>query len=157
MVFSFLTAPVTAEATTLVSVSPLGGQTGVDPGTVIVMQYDHPMQSGMEMYAALHEGDITGPEVPGMWTWSENHTEMKFTPDQPLIGGEYAIHLGGGMMGDHGEPVDFETHGPDMGGEWATGDMMDPGGMMGGHDHMGEGWQHANGTYGMVFGFTVGQ
>jgi hypothetical protein len=31
--------------------------------------------------------------------------------------------------------------------------MFGPGGMMGGHPHMGDGWQHHNGTYGMAFPF----
>ena len=157
LVFNFTTAPAPSPAI-LVSVSPMGGDTGVDPGASMVVMFDHPMHMEMETYAALHEGDMMGDEVPGSWTWSDDGTTMTFTPDEPMMPDtEYMIHVGGGMMGTHGESVNFETHGPDMGGEWATGDMMDPGGMMGGHEHMGEGWQHENGTYGMVFGFAVGQ
>ncbi len=99
--------------TALLSVSPQGGSTNVDPGSAISMEFSGPMQDGMEMYAAMHEGDVTGPEVDG------------------------------------------DAHGPDMGGDWATDDMMMGGGMMGGHPHTGEGWEHANGSFGMVFGFTT--
>ena len=42
---------------------------------------------------------------------------------------------------------------PDMGGHWVDEDMFGSGGMMGGHSHMGDGWQHHNGTYGMAFPF----
>lgn len=156
MLFSFSTAPAVSPAVVLLSIDPLGGETGVDPGSSVSVMFDHPMQSGMEMYAALHEGDVTGPEVHGTWMWSSDRTQMTFTPDQPMMpGADYTVHMGGGMTGDHGEPVDFDSHGPGMGGDWATGEMMDPGGMMGGHDHMGEGWQHSNGSFGMVWGFTV--
>jgi hypothetical protein len=156
MLFSFSTAPEANPTVILLSVDPSGGDTGVSPDATVTMMFDHPMQSGMEMYAALHEGDVTGPEVPGTWVWSGDHTELMFTPDQPMMAGaDYTIHMGGGMTGDHGQPMDFESHGPDMGGEWATGEMMDPGGMMGGHDHMGDGWQHENESFGMVFGFMV--
>jgi hypothetical protein len=65
------------------------------------------------------------------------------------------MHLGGGMRGDHGEATDFDLHGgAHMGGEWATGAMMAGGGMMGTR-HMGDGWRHENGSYGMVFSFTT--
>jgi hypothetical protein len=41
-----------------------------------------------------------------------------------------------------------------MGGHWVDEDMLGQhGGMMGGHSHMGDGWQHHNGTYGMAFPF----
>ena len=156
MVFGLSTAPAASQAVILVSVVPMGGETDIDRGSSVSVMFDHPMQDGMEMYAALHEGDVTGPEVQGGWMWSGDRTQMTFTPDQPMMAGaEYTIHLGGGMTGDHGEPVDFESHGPGMGGDWATDDMMNQGGMMGGHDHMGEGWQHSNGSFGIVFGFTV--
>ena len=62
----------------------------------------------------------------------------------------YTMHVGGGMTDQAGHGIDIDTHGPDMGGDWATDDMM-----MGGHPHMGDGWQHSNGSSGMVFGFTT--
>lgn len=71
-------------------------------------------------------------------------------------------------MDGWGHPVDFAANGHRMGGEWATGDMMHQGwsggpgmggpGMGGGppyQGHMGPGWQHANGSYGMVFAFLT--
>jgi len=45
-----------------------------------------------------------------------------------------------------------------MGGHWVTQQMLGDwgGGMMGGMGSMmGPGWQHHNGTYGMVFTFTT--
>jgi len=158
MVFGFRTTP---GATAFVSVVPVGGDTDVDPNAPVVIQFDHAMQTGMEMYAALHEGDVTGPEVAGTWTWSDDDTVLTFTPDQPLLRGtQYTVHLGGGMTDAHGGFVDLESHGSDMGGDWATDDMMMGGGMMGGGmmdggPHMGEGWEHSNGSFGMVFSFTT--
>ncbi len=73
-----------------------------------------------------------------------------------MRGSLYTVHLGGGMTDFQNGPVDFDTYGPHMGGDWATDDMMMGGGMMGGSGpHMGEGWQHSNGSFGMVFGFTT--
>jgi hypothetical protein len=74
---------------------------------------------------------------------------------------DYTIHMGGGMIGASGSPMDFQSQGPAMGGQWATsgmmdGDMMEGGGMMeSGENHLGDGWRHANGTYGMVFRFRT--
>ena len=45
--------------------------------------------------------------------------------------------------------MDFEWHGFEMGGHWVDEDMLG-GGMMGGHVHMDDDWQHHNGTYGMM-------
>ncbi len=69
----------------------------------------------------------------------------------------YTVHVGGGMTDQAGHGIDLDAHGPDMGGDWATDDMMMGGGMMGGHLHMGEGWDHANGSFGMVFEFTTAE
>ena len=73
-------------------------------------------------------------------------------------------------------PVDFEEPGRGhLGGEGSTGDMMNEGwsggpgmgGMGGGlggpgpwtgqpyQGHMAEGWDHANGSFGMVFAFRT--
>lgn len=151
-----LTAPPAGGTTALVAVIPEGGSADVDPASTFVMQFDDSMQDGMEMYAAMHTGDVTGPEVDGTWAWNQDHTHLEFNPTQDLMpGSDYTMHIGGGMLDAGGRMVDLETHGPGMGGEWATGEMMDPGGMMGGHDHMGAGWQDSHGSYGMAFGFTV--
>jgi hypothetical protein len=62
------------------------------------------------------------------------------------------LHLGGGLVDQHGHHVDFEQHGFEMGGEWAHGSMMGRG-----HRHAeGPGWRHQNGSYGMFFGFMTG-
>lgn len=146
----------------LLSVTPQGGSTGVSVGTTVVVTFDHAINPVMVEYAALHEGDVTGPEVAGTWSLSEDGTELSFTPDEALKPATtYTIHLGGGMMDASGQHVNFEHHGMEMGGQWATEDMMTggmggTGGMMGGQGHhMGDGWQGPNGSYGMVFSFTT--
>ena len=147
------------DAAALLSVQPTGGTVNVDPGTTISLTFTHSMQ--MEAFAALHEGDgVDGPVVDGTWTWSTDRTQLTFTPDTPLQAqSEYTIHIGGGMMDEDGHVVDLEERRHDMGGEWATRQMMQDrmmgGGMMGGDDMMGPGWQHANGTFGMLFTFTT--
>lgn len=144
-------------ATELLSVVPEGGAVDVDPAEPIVVTFDHSLGPMMTDYAALHEGDVTGPEVAGTWSLSDDGTRLTFTQDEPLKSAtEYTIHLGGGMMDADGEHVDLGTNGGHMGGEWVDGSMMQ-GGMMGGqHSHMGEGWQDPeNGSYGMVFSFTT--
>jgi hypothetical protein len=60
--------------------------------------------------------------------------------------------------------VNFDHHGPQMGGHW-VGEEMFNAGMMGGGPgagpgaggmaHMGDGWRHQNGSYGMEFSFTT--
>ncbi len=142
-------------ATVLLSVTPAGGATGVATDQPVVVTFDHAMHDHAGDYAAVHEGDVTGPAVPGTWMMEEGGTVMRFSPDQPWKGGsEYTIHLGGGLMDAEGHEVDLEHHGMDQGGMWADGGMM--GGMMGGqHPHTGEGWRHENGSYGMLFPFTT--
>lgn len=157
------------EAPVLLSVVPQGGATGVDPNTDVVLQFDHPLMPGMEDYVDLHRGDLTGPEVEGTWSMGEDGTSLRFVPGTPLAPSTtYTVHIGGGMTGQGGHHVDLESHGPGMGGSWATAGMMGggPGGGMGGgmgqpgHDpgsHMGQGWEHpGNGSYGMIFTFTTG-
>lgn len=134
----------------VVSVVPSGGATDVDPNSPMVVTFSHPMQSGMEQYVALHEGDVTDPVVAGTWAWSSDRTTLTFTPAQPLKSQTpYTLHLGGGMRATDGGFVDY---GPCIGqynGEWATQQMM------GGGNMMGSGWRHPNGTYGIVFTFTT--
>ena len=148
-----------AEQVVLLSLAPAGGSVGVDVGASIVVTFDHALMPAMVEYAALHEGGVGGPEVEGTWSLTGEGTVLTFTSAEALKPAtSYTIHLGGGMEGDHGEPMDFETHGSaHMGGEWATGGMMSGGmtGMGGSHPHMGDGWSHANGSYGMIFTFTT--
>lgn len=150
----------TTETTALLSVVPMGGATDVDRFASIMIGFDHALMWEMEEYVMLHEGDVTGPEVPGVWRMSDDRLELAFTPDAPLAPDtRYTIHVGGGMMDADGHQVDFGAHGEHMGGAWATDGMMG-GGMMGGSvgdHHMGVGWRHStNGTYGMVFSFRTG-
>lgn len=148
----------------LLSVVPEGGAENVDPNEPVVVSFDHAMSPAMTEYAALHEGDINGPEVAGTWSLSADSTALIFEHPEPLAAGTlHTIHLGGNMMDAKGHHVDLETHGTHMGGEWADGHMMGgTGGMHGGghggsgHPHMGDGWQHPeNGSYGMIFTFTT--
>lgn len=157
------TTPEVLEVTLLLSVVPAGGASDVDPDGPIEVRFEHPMMSGMESYALLHLGDVTGSAVEGAWSFSPDRTVLAFAPGSPLRPStRYTIHLGGGMIDGEGHPVDWQTHGPGMGGEWATDAMMGSGmgpgmGMDGpaGAGHMGSGWEHANGSYGMVFSFTT--
>lgn len=153
-------SPVEVDATALLSVVPRGGSTDVDRFAPVVVEFDHAVMTGMEGYALLHEGDVTGPEVAGTWSLSTDRLAVTFTPAAPLApNARYTIHLGGGMMDADGGHIDFGTHGDHMGGVWATNGMMGGGMMRGtvGEHHLGEGWEHpTNGSYGMVFFFTTG-
>lgn len=153
------TGPEGEEVAALASVQPAGGSVDVSVDATVVVTFDHAIGFGMEQYAALHEGEVTGPEVSGSWSRSEDGTQLIFTPAAPLKPATtYVIHIGGGMMDADGHPVNLGMHGTGMGGQWATQSMMS-GGMMGGGmmgTHMGAGWQHhSNGTYGMIFTFTT--
>lgn len=153
------TGAVSDDEVAILSVSPAGGTANVDPGSPVTVEFDHPMAEGMEEYCALHMGGLNGTDVPGRWEWSENHRRLTFTPDQPFEHGhEYTLHVGGGMVDDHGHHLNLEQHGHGLGGAWVTEDMFGHGGgMMGGHEHMGDGWQHQNGTLGMSFSFTTAE
>ena len=150
------------EAPVLLSVVPQGGAMDVDPTGPVVLEFDHAPMSGMEAYADLHLQDLTGPRVTGTWTRDSGGRRLTFTPADPLMPHtEYVVHIGGGMTGPEGMPVDLERHGPGLGGHWATDGMMGggPGGGMGGGmgGHSDAGWRHPeNGTWGMVFSFTTG-
>jgi hypothetical protein len=137
----------------LAAVYPPGGSVDVSVDGTITVAFTHPMMAGMEAYLALQEGDVTGPLVPGTWTWSQDRTSSTFAPSVPLQPGTvYTIHVGGGLRTDMGQPVGFEMYGMQMGGQWATGNMMQ-GGM--GPSMMGPGWLHGDGTFGMVFTFMT--
>ncbi len=146
--------------TALLSVTPVGGATDVDPNTPVTLEFEHAMHA--DMYVALHEGgDVSGELVDGAWTWSDDTTRLTFRHMMPLDSmSDYCIHIGGGMMDAEGHTVDLEQHGHDMGGEWVTEQMMDQrmmqgGGMMGDDDMLGAGGIYENGTYGMIFTFTT--
>lgn len=141
------------DATTVASVVPAGGSTGVEPAAPITIVFSHAMSQNTQMYVALHEGGVTGPEVPGTWAWSSGYRTLTFTPESPLGSQtQYSLHVGGGITDANGEPVDFGPCQEQHGGQWATEQMMTGGGMQ---NMMGPGWQHANGSYGMIFTFTT--
>ena len=150
-----------AGLTALVSVTPKGSATGIDPSAPIVVAFSHAMYAGMEMYVSLHEGDVTGPTVAGTATWSTGRDTLTFTPSAPLKAAtQYTLHVGGGMKDASGNVIDMTQYGSMMGGQWATSSMMTGGGMMGGGgpmsgQEMGPGWAGTNGMYGMVFSFTT--
>jgi hypothetical protein len=143
---------VTPDADTqLASVVPVGGAANVDPATSIVIEFSHPMMVGMEQYMTLSEGHVDGPLVAGVWTWSQDRTRATFQPASPLRAAtRYTIHIGGGLMDENGRMIGFGDHGEQMGGQWATRQMM-----RGQSSMMGSGWQHSNGTFGMIFTFTT--
>ena len=141
--------------TAVASVVPAGGTTGVSTGASMTVTFSGPMRGGMEMYAALHQGSVTGPVVPGSWMWSADRMQLTFTPTMPLQAHTaYTLHMGGGMLDASGTPVDYQPCVDRMGGAWATPTMMG-GGMMGDSGMMGPGWKGSNGMYGMTFTFTT--
>jgi hypothetical protein len=157
--------PTAQAATDVLSVSPQGGATNVDPNGPFSFQFNGAMMPGMEQYVDLHRGEVTGPIHPISCAWSPDYTTLTCTPTPPLDSGTwYTLHVGGGMMGADGVPIHMD---PDtwMGGWAQEGTPMGPGmmdGSMMGLTHagdpwtmMGPGWQNANGTYGMVFPFQT--
>jgi hypothetical protein len=138
--------------TSIVSLEPSGGATGVDPAAPIVITFSHPMPAGMEQYVALHEGGLAGPLAAMSCTWSSDETVLTCTPREPLATAtRYALHIGGGMRDQMGGGLDYEQCIGQHGGQWAAGGMMG----VGDSRMMGPGWRHANGSYGMVFTFTT--
>lgn len=158
-----VTGPDT-DVAALLSMEPAPGSVDISVGASVDITFDHAIGFGMQEYAALHEGALTGPEVEGAWTLSEDRMVLTFTPDQQLQAATtYVVHLGAGMTDEHGNHVSLEQHGLGMGGEWAT-ESMTTGGMgsgmgsgMGQNDQMmGDGWAHpTNGSFGMIFSFTT--
>lgn len=153
------TSPTSPAAvrTSLVAVAPAGGATAVSPTTAVTMTFSHAMMPGMQAYADLHMGSVTGPVVACLATWSSDSTMLTLTPMAPLARGTmYTLHMGGAMTDATGQVIDMSQYGPMMGGTWADGGMMTGGGMMNsGHTEMGSGWQGTNGMYGMIFSFTT--
>lgn len=148
-------APQVTEAPALVSIVPLDGAVGVDPTASVTLVFDHALMEGMENFLNVHEGSLGGPSVDGSRERAPDGRTVIFRPTAPLSPATtYVVHVGGGMTGPDGTPVDLGSHGPTMGGDWATGSMMGPGGSA---RHGADGWLHpTNGSYGMVFAFTTG-
>ena len=140
----------------LMSVSPQGGATGVTTTAVITFRFSAAMGVGMEQFVDLHVGDLAGPTLPMSCGWSDDRTVMTCTPHgalQPRT--TYALHLGGGLMSQARQPLDYGQHGGMMGGQWITGGMMGTSHGGGAWGMMGSGWSNSNGSYGMVFSFTT--
>ena len=137
----------------LLSVSPRGNSTDVDPNARIRLELQHAIQDGMEQFCALYAGGLDGEKVPGNWAWSQEHHVWTFTPHVPLQhDAEHTFHVGGGIIDVHGHGMNFDQHGHDMGGHWVDEDMLSH---HDDHSHMDDGWQHHNGHYGMAFPFTT--
>jgi hypothetical protein len=137
-------------ATALQSVT-FGPATFQHPGGTVAMQFNGAMMSGMEQYVDLHQGDTTGSEVPMTCSMSADRAMISCAPNTVLTpGAQYTLHMGAGMMGSNGTPVDMSA-GMGMGGTWMTS------GMMGGHNGamMGSGWTDTAGHGGMLFTFTA--
>ena len=134
----------------LQTVSPSNGAAGVSITMPMAMRFSGPLGSGMERYVVVHEGSVTGPVVAGRWSWSDDRRTLTFTPDVPLKPRTtYVIHMGGGMLGQNGMPVNYASCA-------GLGGSAVPGGMMGrGAGMMGPGWQGSDGGYGMTFTFTT--
>ena len=159
-----LTDPPGAVTTEFTSIDPAGESTSVDRSSSVVIRFSHPIPDSMTPFFDCHEGALNGEAVAGEWTWNGDHTHLTFEPHGPLAPHtEHFVHVGGGMVDAHGSHVDIASHGFDFGGEWATSGMMEGGsGMgMGPHmdpaDHSGPGWDHENGSHGMVFQFTTSE
>lgn len=142
--------PEAAARVALQSISPADGGTGVSITMPMAMTFSGPMAGDMERYVAVHEGSIAGPAVAGRWTWSADRRTLTFTPDAPWKARTtYVVHMGGGMQGPGGMPLDHARCAA-LGGRAVTGGMMG-----GGTGMMGPGWQGADGAYGMIFTFTT--
>lgn len=141
------------------------GTTGVDPNGPFSFTFNGAMMPGMEKYVDLHRGDVMGPIHPISCAWSPDRAILTCTPATPLGPGTwYTLHLGGGVRGSNGTPIDVDPR--TCGGAWAEPGPRDghaPGaGHMRGETHGGEpwpmmdsGWRHSNGTYGMVITFQT--
>jgi hypothetical protein len=143
-------SPSPTSATALQAVT-FGSATPAHPGGTVTMGFSGTMMAGMERYVDLHQGDISGVHVPITCAMSASRDAITCAPNAPLTpGGQHTLHMGAGMLDDHGMPVDMHD-GMGMGGTWMTN------GMMGGHhgEMMGDGWTDAAGHGGMVFTFTA--
>ena len=142
----------TSRPASLQSIFPPDGAGGLSVTIWVAFQFSDAMGSGMESYVALHEGTLAGPAVAGRWSWSPDRRTLTFAPDAPLRSHTtYVIHMGGGMRGADGIPLDYASCAA-LGGRSVNGGMMGSGlpGMM------GPGWQGGDGGYGMMFTFTTG-
>jgi hypothetical protein len=139
-------SPSTTSATALDAVT-IGPASTTHPGGTVAMAFNGTMMTGMEQYVDLHQGDTTGALVPMTCAMSTDRAMITCAPNAALTpGADYTLHMGAGMMGSNGRPVDMSA-GMGMGGTWMTS------GMMGGHNGaiMGNGWTDTAGHGGMLF------
>lgn len=150
-----VTAPAGGMA--LAEITPAPGATGIDPASPIAIRFSGAMASGMEQYADLHRGDISGPVVPMGCAWSTDRSTLTCTPGEPLQSEtRYTIHMGSGMTDANGRMADTEQYGMQMGGQPVTAAMLGP--MHGGNPAgmLGPGWQDADhGHMGIAFTFKT--
>ena len=142
--------PGTGAATTLDAVT-IAAPTTAHPGGTMTMGFNGTMMAGMEQYVDLHQGDTTGALVPMTCTMSTDRTMISCAPNAALTpGAQYTLHMGAGMVGSSGTPIDMSP-GTGMGGTWMSS------GMSGGHhgSMMGSGWTDTHGHTGMLFTFTA--
>lgn len=151
---SMMTTPDGLHGSPMVlSVTPPGDATGVSTTTTVTIRFSQRMGAGMEQFVDMHRGDLTGPVVPMSCGWSGDRSTLTCSPDAALRAGtRYTIHVGAGMMGANGLPLDLNQM--PMGGQWAYSSMMGSHGGMS-WNMMGPGWHGSNGSYGMLFMFTT--
>ncbi len=138
------------------SVAPQGGTMGVSGSTSMVFRFGAAMGIGMEQFVDLHMGNLAGTTMPMNCGWSSDRTTLTCTPQGPLSPrSTYVLHLGGGMMTQSGQALDYAQYGPMMGGQWIAGGMMGGSHAGGPWTMMGTTWHNANGSYGMAFSFTT--
>lgn len=146
------------DAAVVQSVVPSNGAEKVDPGQPIVVRFSRSMMSGSELLVVLHEQTVTGPVVPGSYTWSADRSTLTFAPTSRLAARTaYVVHLAPDLRSGTGARL---NHGActALGGRAVTGSMMgtanmSSGGM--GTGMMGSGWTPVGTSRGMMFTFTT--
>jgi hypothetical protein len=124
----------------LTSVSPAGGAANVDPGSPVVIEFDHPMAEGMEAYCVLHDGGLNGRfSLPTSRlsthtsTWCIWAAECRM--DTAIIRTSSDTGTGWEVSGSRSTCLARVEE------RWEV--------------TIGSGWQHHNGMYGMTFSFTT--
>lgn len=145
-------------AATVVSVTPANAAGGVNLGAPVVVTFNRPMMSGMEMLVVLHEGSVTGAAVAGSYAWSSDRSTLTFTPAAALRSKtSYVLHLAPDLRTSSGQRLNHQGC-TSLGGRNVNQGMMG-GGMMNngamGPGMMGKGWRALSGSYGMIFTFTT--
>jgi hypothetical protein len=114
-----------AYGTAFMSITPAGGSTGVPAPTSITIRFGSPMAAAAEQYVDLHVGSLAGPTVAMGCVWAADRETLTCMPAAALAPATtYVVHLGGGMTTQSGAWVDFDSHGPMMGGQRVMGGMM---------------------------------